>query len=1354
MKFELREVPPRGAWKRWSAVALSSGLFAAAIGILLRGLTSAGGAVEEGADPRAYLRRTYVKLKTDAPLGVPVEDLRSRALASLVARFHEALHQAEGCEVEVRVAWIDAAGRPIGERRWRRLFRPFHLLSTGLLPDLFIHPDGGVLSGTQNLSVDAEEFPPGTRRLEFSLIGPPNVDVYARFLTKEYFPPGSFATGTLPALRRDLSLSKQAGFPLEFLPEETLEVSRAWKWRTLGVAPRSGKAEEQHLLKRVLTADEIRRMEQAQAVPSGRGAGPLAGRGYPVAYAIDLPGTYRLECPDAAADAGTYRVELRSLGEVPVSRVVPSGERVLWEGRVPRPSTFIVRKEGGARSPVFLTRVPDGDVPERLFARAGHAGVTAFLCGPAGQVDTLRPRGTGAAAVARAPAALAFEWTREAVALRPLLRVRLRGIGYPPPGSATLTLRLVRASGESTRSAQVVFPVEDLERLPDAWSPVYTTGPMDLHVGLPEDLLRLEVSSDVAVLAFASQTLPSLAGVHAARVESPDRSLGFLSTMDDEEDAAGLFRRWFPLRPSNEEAFLQARATVFLNLQAPLVRLAEPPDRYRARGEAEVTRHAGDLPVLWPYRPIGSPALRGPWLGAWPAAAFRPVQAGEAIPRRLEDPWPEPVEVLRAEGGEEPVRTLHLDGGRVGGPGWINAPAAAGDDPRVKAMRLARGYRATPQTPVELVFDQEEGDERFLTIHVQPEGPPGARVLLQVDLERADGPAHPLAWAGPYTRPRYRFSFERTEDAAKAIALRPDLEFLSPVYQARVRVGSDLLPGRYRARIAPVEQPGLRARVVIAASWSSQKPHRLPPGASHTFRVDQAGTNMVNVSAPANLRLQVERVDGSLVPLYRWNGVLELPPDALAVRARNIDGEQPLPFVLMPEYPALPPAERTRVLASPLLETMERWEKLDGAWSVDAPPAPRRVRFAWIHDDPPPAGEVAVSGLRARLQWTRAFWAVAPRVPARPVWFSDEIETAGAPSVESSIDGLWMRWERRLAAAQALAVHVPRQIRWGGLAPYLSRSWRVNGLWEPEFLPDARRMSIVTYATPPEHRSNPALVQVPDLAAFSRPAWPLGARDETELTAKRGEWDGWARPLDVWRRAPPGGALTARIGDLLGEAKYGGLRIAWQGLELRADVRPRLEVRVDGAPRLSEAILTASGRLTVPDLPAGERRVVLAVTPESAGEWRVRTIDRPNDDDLRVVRAWVDAAPPHVIGLDRLPRASQLHLQSLSGVRSTATEVWSAVWLGWHPWLGWWPSGVERHWVLPGVDEAFTHDGPDGARWWPGLRGSWRVPANSLRTLVLFGPSKGRPALRAVRASSEPLPRAPFDQARREGTPR
>ncbi|HEX7897073.1 MAG TPA: hypothetical protein VF950_04905 [Planctomycetota bacterium] len=1354
MKFELRPVRPRGAWKRASATALTSGLFAVAVGLLIRGLTSAGGAVEEGADPRSYLRRTYVTLRAGVPVGVPVEDLRSRALASLVARFHQPLHQAEGCEIEVQVTWIDAAGRAIGERRWRRIFRPFHLLSTGLLPDLFIHPGGGVLSGTQNLAVDADDYPPGTRRIEFAFVGPAEVDLYARFLTKEYFPPGSFATGTVPALRRDLSLSKQAGFPLEFLPDEVLDVSRAWKWRTLGVQPRKGRAEEQHLLRRVLTADQIQRIEQAQAVPSGRGAGPIAGRGYPVAFALDVPGRYRLECPDPTIDAGSYRIERRSLGEVPASRVVPSGEKILWEEPIAHPSTLIVRKEGGARSPVVLTRIPDADVPDRLFARAGHAGVTAFLCGPPELVETLRPRGVGAAGVGRVPAVLGFDWTAEAVALRPLLRVRLRGIGFPPAGSATVSLRLLRASGESTRTVPITFPVEDLERLPDSWSPVFTTGPMDLHVALPEDLRRLEISSDVPLLAVATQTLPMLAGVHAARSETADRSLGFLSAADDEEDPAGLFRRWFPLHPTNEEEFLRARATVFLNLQAPLIRLAEPPDRYRARGEAEVTRHAGDLPMLWPFRPLGATALRGPWLGAWPASAFRRAAPGETIPRRLEDPWPEPVEVLSAEGGPEPLRTLHLDGGRVDREGWINVPARPEDDPRVKALRFHRGYRATAAAPVELVYDQDDGDERFLTIHVQPEGPPAARVLLQVDVERADGPAHPIAWAGPYTRPRYRFQFDLLEDGAKAVALRPGVEFESPVYQARVRVGSDLLPGRYKIRITPLDQPGLRTSVVLAASWSSQKPQGLPPGATHTFRVDQAGTPSVNVSSPANLRLSLEHYDGRLTPLYRWNGILELPPDALAVRAQNIDGEKVLPLLIMPEYPALPPVERTRVLASPLLEAQERWEKLEGAWAVQAPPARRRVRFAWIHDNLPPAGEVVVCGERTRLQWTRAFWAVAPKAPARPVWFSDDIETVGVPSVATAVEGLWMRWDKRLAPGQSLALHVPRQIRWGGLAPFLSRSWRATGLWVPEFLPSAERTSIVTYATPPEHRSNPAVVQVPDLAAFSRPAVPVGARDEAELTAKRGEWDGWARPLDVWRRAPAGGALGARIGDLRGEAKYGSLQIWWKDLELKADVRPRLEVRVDGASRLSEAILTSVGRLTVPDLPAGDRLVTLAVTPESRGEWRLRTIDFPTDDDLRVVRAWVDTAPPHVIGLERLPRVTQLHAQPLSAVRSTTTDVWTAVWLDWHPLLGWWPGGLERHWVLPGIDDAFAHESRDGARWWPAFRTSWRVQANRARTLVLFGPSRGRPALRVVRASSEPLPRLPFDQVRREGAPR
>mgnify|MGYP001558116418 CR=1 FL=1 len=104
MRFEIREVPPRGAWRRWSVMALSASLFAVGFGLLIRALAVAGGAVEEGADPRAYLRRTYIRLRGDLPGNVPVEDLRSRVLASLVARFHEPLHQAERCEVEVRVA--------------------------------------------------------------------------------------------------------------------------------------------------------------------------------------------------------------------------------------------------------------------------------------------------------------------------------------------------------------------------------------------------------------------------------------------------------------------------------------------------------------------------------------------------------------------------------------------------------------------------------------------------------------------------------------------------------------------------------------------------------------------------------------------------------------------------------------------------------------------------------------------------------------------------------------------------------------------------------------------------------------------------------------------------------------------------------------------------------------------------------------------------------------------------------------------------------------------------------------------------------------------------------------------------
>lgn len=1355
MKFELREVQVRDGWRRWGATTVSTTLLAGAVALLLRGLSAASGAVEEGADPRSYLRRTYVRLLPGVPVGVPVEDLRSRALASLVARFHDPLQQAEGCEIEVQVSWIDGAGRSLGERRWRRLFRPFHLLAPGLLPDLFVHPGGGVLSGTQNLAVDAEQIPEGARRIEFALAGPEGVDLYARFLTKEYFPPGSFATGTVPALRRDLALAKQAGFPLDFLPEELLEASRAWKWRTLGVQPRRGRAEEQHLLKRVLSADELRRIERAQALPSVARGGGMAGRGYPVSYTLDIPGRYRLECAESQGDAGQYRIERRTEGEIPVARLVPAGGRILWEESVTAPTTLIVRKESGARAPMVMIRVADAKVTEPLFARAGHAGAVAVIAGPPRLVEALRPRGAGASSGLRpAPGALVFEWSAEAAALRPLLRVRLRGLGYPPPGAVRATIALRRDAGDSSRSVPLVFPVEDLERLPDAWSPVYAGGPVDLHVEVPEDVRRVEISFDAPVLAAAHQTLPDLAGVHAVRRESPDRSVGFISPGDDEEEAAGLFRRWFPLRPSNEEAFASARASVFLNLQAPLIRLAEPPDRYRSRAEAEVVRHDGDLPMLWPFRPLGAPLLRGPWLGDWPASAFRPARPGEEIPRRLDDPWPEPVELIRPGGGPEPLRALFLEGGKVAGPGWINTPAAAGDDPREKALRHHRGYRAGPQVPVELVFDQEEGEERFLTVLVQPEGPAPAPVLLQVEIDRADGAAHPAAWVGPYTRPRYRFLFDLREAGPSAVPLRPGVRFDAPVFQARLLVGADLLPGRYRAVIRPLSQPGLRDRVVLAASWSSQHPPRVPPGAAHSFRVDRSGTSSIGVSTPSNMRVFVQSFDGRVEPLHRGNGVVELPADALSVRAVNIDGEASLPFVVMPEYPGLPPAERTRVLGAPLLEEAERWEKLEGSWSSDAAPAPRRVRFAWIDDAAPPLGDVLVAGARVPLQWTRAPWAVAPRWPARPVWFSDPVDVGGRATLQSAVDGLWMRWERRLAPAAAISLHVPRQLRWGGLAPYVVRAWRSSGLWAPDLVPEARRTSTVTFSTPTEYRADPALALAPDLTVFSKPVPPGDARDETELVVKRGEWDGWTRALDLWRRAVPGVEQKVRLGDPSGGTRYAGFQAAWKGLPLDGGLRPRFELRVDGTLRLSEAILTGTGRFSVPDLPAGERQVLLAVNPNPGGEWRVRTLDRPTDDDLRAVQAWIDVAPPHVLRLDPLARVSQLNVQTLATAPAEGVAAWTAIWLDYVPFLGWMPTGQERHWILPGSDEAFVHEAGDGVRWRPGLRMAWRVEPGRLRALVLAGPSQGRPALRALRTAAEPFPRGPFDAVRREGTSR
>ncbi|MBI2920251.1 MAG: hypothetical protein HYY18_04100 [Planctomycetes bacterium] len=1386
MRFDARPVVRRRLTPKHLALtaALAAGLTLAALAAVQLYLREKAVAKVEAEQLQ---RRLFYVLTPGETISVAAADVSDRLIASMVVR-----NRLPRTDVHLKIEWHDRDGHllaPSPPRTWRRSITEKTATTGAESLERYLLPGGDPLAGPRNLTLRRDDFPSGTHTVTFQLLAPADVPVFVRFYTRAQLQPGAQHQESALLEKRERRLEARTALPSSLAPQELLDRLTGWKWNTVAA---EGASRQLHLFRREMQGDEADEggEDEAPAV-EGLRVGPAK----PLAFPILVGGDYELRRVEGGE--GEIEVERRVPGKLPErERVLARAEDLIWKGSLGSPSTLVVRKEQGQVMKVRLLLVPPGGL-EPLWVPSATNPSVSWLIGPAAEVKRLRAL---AAAVppreVEGAEALRFEFSPRAAERMPTLRLRVRavhGAGEVPPLSVALRYRIGGAGRLALAEERLEVPLSpgDLERIPMAWGapdleepgvagrPTYAvTGPGDLYIDVPDEARFVEVRAEAPALVIPTHTVPGLRPTLAVPEESPDRTLCWLDP-ESPDDA----RVWHYLRPANEPALRSAAAAVVVDIPmppvAPPLRGAASADALWDREAAMPHRHAGSALALWPARPRGAIAKTRlfPWSAPWPGSAYRPLPMDEIPVSVLYEPGlPDPADVLVPDGAGVLRRWPFVAGPWRPGTVWINRPAP-GDlnpDPRLAAM-LRRAWRALPD--VSAAFEIEhDGVETWVSVNAQFEGPQAA--LLDVDIEAPTWATRRRAWVGNRTDPARRI--------AGAEAVGPQAVFVDSapalagaVVQTRVRLGPDLPSGTYVLRVRPAA-----GSVWLSAGVSRLGGRLLQNGTAWTYRTEGLGGKRLGITSPGRdpaRDLMVEAVipgrGPSRLPLEpmmnQWT--IPVPADCIALRVRCVSAG-PGPVAITLERPGAP-----RPLPLPTAESRDEWRTLvPGIHDVYRNPglgAERaRFRLLWEARDvlaPPPLDAVEVTlggpGGRAPLafvpRWIRDPRAFDAERPAALLWTSAaiEVEIPGGGSdaaVRVLADGFWVRWERKSGPPAHVAIHTNGSPDFFPWTSFLTRTRRATGLWDEEPRTDYVWPARETWTTPWEYSDGPSR-EWPELPLVAQDVTVLGVTEQFELTRPAAWRKPDNRPGPLWRPLPLGAETPAQVGDALGRAKFGSLRLMYQDAAIDGDRASAVEILVDGRPALTETLFRARGEVSVSGLAAGRHQVLLrpaaGIAAYRCGQWRVRTVDLPAEGDWQISSVWKARGAGEVVFEAWRPLSGeQAVVEVLSArPRDALWKFWSFRWEaevsvgGLRAWI---PRGPERHWVSPSAGVDAVRYGADGAAWTPAFRMAWELePLAGARRVRgrLRGPLAAGDAVHLFRMSLEGGPLSGVDEVRK-----
>ncbi|MCC6738266.1 MAG: hypothetical protein IT452_04415 [Planctomycetia bacterium] len=1362
MRFDARPVPrSRLSLKGVGFAALAVSIFMGAAAAVIQLYVREKAVGKEEAETLS--RRLFYRLVPGERITVFAADVSDRLIASVVVR-----NIAPKTDVHLRLEWLDRSGRTLAVSGWRRPISEKEAPTADDSLERYLLPGGRALAGPRNLTLRRDDFPPGTDRVAITLVEPRSLEIFIRFYTRTQLQPGAVHQEAALLEAREQRLEARTALPSTLAPQELIDRLTGWKWLTVAAEPRAWSV---HLFRRDVAGGGT--TAEGDEPVAARTPGLRVGPGRPLAFEVVAAGEYVLR--SEVCGPGELEVEKRVPGRLAESaRVRLAPGAVLWRERLEPPATLVVRKVSGGQAEVRLALAPADGSAESAVPQCSQAAM-AWLLGPLAEVAPARTAGSGYGLAGRLVAApvegpagtagtdvLRFDWSAGAAAAGATVKLRVRAVvtaGETPPQAVALRDRIVGAGRLAIADERIDVPLAppDLERVPEGWCPLLeglpqdaagteappdgplpawvVTGSGELYIDIPDEGSVLEVRADAPVLLVPTHTLPQLRPVMQVPPETPDRTLCYVDPEPPDDS-----RIWHYLRPSNEGELRAAGAGIVVDLPSPAVRAplrgSASADALWDREAAMPRRHAGSALALWPARPRGAISRNRlfPWSAPWPESAYRPLAEGEPPSPVLEEPGlPDPADLLVRGADGLFSREPWVDGAFPDGAEFINRPVRgdANPDPRF-ARLLRRAWRALPDLPAEFEV-AHDGAETWVSLNVQLEGEQVGP--LDVDIESPSWAARRRAWPGGRTEPRRRIvGAEASGETVSFIDAAPRI--VGCTLQARLRFGPDLPAGDYIVRVRP-----LSGGAWLSAGVSRLGGRAIQNGTTWTWRTEGLGGRSLGIESPGRdpardlafeaivpgrgpARLTLEPVLG------RWT--VAIPADCVALRGTALSAG-PGPILVTLERPGAP-----KPLPLSTAETRDSWRRMlpaidDTYRNPGAAEETARFRLLWEAPDEaalPPSElvEASVGGPAGRarvaigLKWMRDPRTFDADRPGAVLWTSRVVElvipSGGSDAaVRAWTEGFWISWERKAGPPRHVAIHTAGTYDAFPFAAFMTRSRRTTGLWDGEPNPDYLWPTRVTWTTPWEF-STGASRELPELTLVPVDLTLLGATEQVELSRPAA----WRKPGlksgPIWRPLPLGQDLPCIVGDALGRAKFGSLRLSFEDVAIGGGRAVTVEVLVDGRLAATETLFRTRGELSIPSLLAGEHRVEVrpaeGVAAYRCGRWQVRTIASPADGDRQISSVWRAPSDGEVrIEAEAPKEGEQLVLEVLtSRGRRAEWGAWTFDWEGLFVSDGaesWVPLGAERHWVSPGAGREATRTGADGTTWIPVFRMAWEL---------------------------------------------
>lgn len=1311
-------------------------------------------------------RRLFYEMVPGDRVFVSASDVSDRLIASVIVR-----NNAPKTDVQLKLEWFDRSGKILAISGWRRPISEKVVAVGAESLERYLLPGGLTLAGPRNLTLRRDDFPPGTDRVAVTLVEPRTLPTFVRFYTRTQLQPGAIHQESSLLQSREQRLESRTALPSTIAPQEVIDRLTGWKWLTVAA---SGTAKAVHLFRRDVRPGESETPLEGEDVVAERSPGLKVGPGKPLAFEVVSAGEYELRVETCGA--GDVEIEKRVPGRLPESsRVRLVAGMAVWKERLEPPATLVVRKAAGGQAEVRLAyRAGDGS-PELWVAPASGPAVGWFI-GPLDQVAPLRAAGAGFGLAGRLGTAplegpagtpgsevLRFDWSPGAAAGGAIVKLRIRALsrpGEPPPATVAVRYRIVGAGRLAISDERIEVPLtpSDLERVPEGWSalleglpetgadskdlptpefrqPWVMTGAGQLFVEIPDEARVLEVRAENPALFLPTHTLPQMRPVLLVPGETPDRTLCFIDPEPPDDT-----RVWHYLRPSNEGELRAAGAAIVVDLPAPAVRAplrgATSADTLWDREASLPRRHAGSALALWPARPRGAISRNRlfPWSAPWPESAYRPLRKDEPpVPVLHEPGLPDPVDLLVKNPDGTYAREPWVEGAWPEGAAFVNRPVPddPNPDPRFASL-MRRAWRALPDIPAEFEVTHD-GAETWVSLNIQFEGE--APAPLDVDIEAPSWAVRRRAWTGDRTEPRRRIvGADAPGEQLTFVDASPKLA--GSTLQSRLHFGADLPAGDYIVRVRP--QSG--------GAWLSMGVSRLggraiQSGTTWTWRTEGLGGKRLGIEAPGRDPSR-DLVFEAIVPgrgpsrlaleplLDHWT--VAIPADCVALRAR-VQSAGPGPILVTLERYGAP-----KPLPLPVTESRDDWRRMlpaidDTYRNPGLGEETARFRLLWEAPDEtatPPSEflEASVGGpggrttVRTELKWIRDPRTFDADRPRAALWTSRSIELvipAGGSdaAVRAWSEGFWIMWERKAGPPRHVAIHTTGSLEAFPFTAFMTRTRRATGLWDEEPRPDYLWPTRATWTTPWEY-SEGASRELPDLPLVPVDLTLLGATEQIELSRPAAWRKPGQKPGPLWRPLPLGQEMPCVVGDALGRAKFGSVRLAFEDVAIEGARAATVEVTVDGRLVLTETLFRTRGELSIPSLAAGPHTVIVRpgrdVPAYRCGHWQVRTVDLAAEGDRQISAVWQAPGDGEVLVEAEAPKeGEQLILEVLASRRRLPEwGAWTFEWEGLFARDGkeqWLPVSSERHWVSPSAGNDSVRTGADGAAWIPVFRMAWEL---------------------------------------------